>query len=52
MVGVVLGTILDAKVIHHQTESDVASVMLKEAGSVRALGVAMRLKMRAETKLA
>ncbi len=52
MIGVILCSVFDAEVVHHETERDIASDMLEEARRVRALNVAVRLKMRDKTKLA
>ena len=52
VVGVVLCAVFDAEIIHNETKGDVAGEVFEEAGRVGALDVAMRLKMRDETKLA
>ncbi len=52
MVGVILCSVFDAKVVHKETECDVAGEMFEQAGRVRALDVAVRLKMRDKAKLA
>ena len=52
MVGVILCSVFDAEFIHNETESNVAGGMGEQAGHVRALDVAVRLKMRDNTKLA
>jgi hypothetical protein len=44
--------VFDTEVIHNETERDVAGEMFEQAGRVRALDVAVRLKMRDKAKLA
>ena len=52
VVSVFLCSIFDTEIIHHETEGDIAGEMFKEAWRVGTLKVAVRLKMRDETKLA
>ena len=52
MVGVVLCAVFDAKIIDNEAKGDIAGEVFEEAGRVGALDVAVRLKMRDETKLA
>jgi hypothetical protein len=46
MVGAILCSVFDAEVIHNETERNVAGETFKQTGRVRALDVAVRLKMR------
>ncbi len=52
VVRVFLRSIFDAEIVHHETEGDIAGEMFKEAWRVGTLNIAVRLKMRDETKLA
>ena len=51
MISVRLCAVSHAKVVDNQAESNIESLVLKEAGSVGALVVAMFSKMRDEAKL-
>ncbi len=52
VVRVLLCSVFDAEVVHHETEGDVACELFEQAGRVGTLNIAVRLKVRDETKLA
>jgi hypothetical protein len=52
VVRVLLRSIFDAEIVHHETEGDIAGKMFKKAWRVGTLNIAVRLKVRDDTKLA
>jgi hypothetical protein len=49
---VLLCSVLDAEVVHHETEGDAAGEVFEQAWRVGTLNIAVRLKVRDKTKLA